>query len=96
MKPELLKEIPGVCKSSILKFQMKQYYILSITGSKYSATVAQLKYYRTLHTDSHMFFMKIQEEHLDIITAILTQHSLKSGLKEWVSKVRNIVKSDIY
>ena len=62
MKPERPKEIPGVRKSSRVNFHTKQDYILSMTGSEYATDVAQLEYHGALHPDSHMFFIKIQEE----------------------------------
>ena len=52
-----------------------------MTGSKYDVDVAQLEDHGALHPDSHMLFMKIQEEQPDIIAAIITQLSLNSGLK---------------
>ena len=60
VKPERPKEIPGVSKSSRLKFQMKQDYIIIMTGSEYSVAVAQLKYHGALHPDTRMFFMRMQ------------------------------------
>ena len=50
--------------------------------SKYAVAVYQLEDHGALHPDTHMFFMKIQEEQPYIITAIMTQLFLKSGLKE--------------
>ena len=63
MKPECPKEIPGVRKSSRLKFQTKQDYISRITGSKYAVSVAQLEDHGALHLDANVFLMKMQEEH---------------------------------
>ena len=60
MKPELPKETPGVCKSSRLKFQTKNIYIIIMAGSKYAIAVAHLEYYRVLHPDSHIFFIKFK------------------------------------
>ena len=51
-------------------------------GSKYAVSVVQLEDKLVLHLDAHTFFMKIQEEQPDIITEIMTQLSLKAGLKE--------------
>ena len=59
MKPEFPKKI-GVCKSSRVKFQMKQDYIPRMKWYKYAFAVAQLEYHGALHPDSHMFFMKIK------------------------------------
>ena len=64
-------------------------------GSKYAIDVAQLEYHGALHLDAHMLFMKIQEEHPDVIKAIMTQLSLKSGLKEWGTKYHNAVHSEM-
>ena len=60
MEPEHPKEIPGVHKSSRVKFQTKQDYIHIITGSKYAVAVDQLEDHRALHLDAQMFFVKIQ------------------------------------
>ena len=54
-----------------------------MTGSKYAIALAQLEDHGALHLDAHMLFMKIQEEQPDVITTIITQISLNSGLKEW-------------
>ena len=61
MKTEPPKEIPGVRKSSRIKFQMKKDYIPSMTGSKYDVGVTQLEDHGAIHLYSQMFFMKIQE-----------------------------------
>ena len=62
-----------------------------MAGYKYSIAVFQLDNYGVIHPDAHMLFMKMQEEQPDIITAIMTQLSLKSGLKEWGNKSHNAV-----
>ena len=46
--------------------------------SNYDVVVEKLEYHEALHMDAHMLFMKMQEEHPDIIIAIMTQLSLKS------------------
>ena len=81
MQPKYPNEIPGVRKSSRVKFQTKQYYIPSSTGYKYAVAVDQLEDNRVLHLDAHMLFMQIEEEHPDVIKAIMTPLSLKAGLK---------------
>ena len=81
VKPELPKETSGVRKSSRVKFQTKQDYIPRMTGSKYAVTVAHLEDHGALHPDAHILYMRIQEEHLDLITAIMAQLSLKVILK---------------
>ena len=42
MESERPKEIPGVRKSSIVKFQTKQDYIIIMKGYKYAVDVSQL------------------------------------------------------
>ena len=81
MKTECPKEIPGAHKSSRVKFQTKQEYTPIMTGSKYTVAVAHLEDDGTLHLDAHMFFMKMQEEHPDTVSAIMTKLLLTSGLK---------------
>ena len=39
--------------------------------------------------------MQMQEEQPDIVTAIITQLSLKEGLKEWVNKYHDAVQTDM-
>ena len=58
MEPEGPFEIPGVCKSSKVKFQKKQDYILIMIGSKYAFGVSLLEYCRALYPDSHMLLMQ--------------------------------------
>ena len=81
MQPERPNEIPGVYKSSRVKFQMKQDYIPSMTGSKYAVDMYQLEYHGALHPDVHILSMKMQEEQPDVITVIMAQLSLKVRLK---------------
>ena len=82
MEPEHPYEIPGVHKSSRVKFQTKQYYLPISTGFKYTVAMYQVEDRGALHTDAHMFFMKIKEEQTETTTVIMTQLSLKAGLKE--------------
>ena len=83
MQPEFPNEISGVCKSSRVKFQTKQYYIPIITGSKYATPVSQLEYQVATHMYVHMFFIYMQEEQPYVITEIMKQLSLNAGLKSW-------------
>ena len=61
MQPERPNEIQRVCKSSRVKFQMKQDCIPSMTVSKYAVDVYQLEDHRALHMDAHILSMKIHE-----------------------------------
>ena len=50
----------------------------------------------TLHPDAHAsFFQHVMEEEPDIVAAIMTQLSLKAGLKEWGTEARDAVKSEM-
>ena len=73
------------------KVSEKQDYIPRMTGYKYSVTVSQLEDNRLLHPDAKMFLMKIQEEHTDTITVIMTQHLIRVRLKKWGTKAHNNV-----
>ena len=61
MQSERPNETPGVCKSSRVKFQMKQDYIPSMTGSKYVVDLYQLEDHGALHPDAQIVSMKMQE-----------------------------------
>ena len=65
-----------------------------MTSSKYAGAMAMLEYHGALHTDAHMFFIKIQEENLDFIAEIMTQLPLKPGFKELGTKYYNTVPYD--
>ena len=73
MQPERPNETPGVCKSSRVKFQMKQDYIPRMTGSMYDADLYHLEYHGALHPDVHILSIKMKEEQPDLITAIMAQ-----------------------
>ena len=81
MQPERPNEISGVCKSSRVKFHMKQDYVPRMIGYKYSVDMYQLEDHKEINPDAHILSMKIQSEHKDVITAMMTQHLLKIILK---------------
>jgi hypothetical protein len=58
-----------------------------MTGSKYSYAATQLESQGVLYPDAHMFVQDdfYRAEH-DVVAAIMTQLSLKAGLKEWGKK----------
>ena len=59
-------------------------YTPSMSGSKYSFAVKQLEWQGVLHPDAHML---VQEEFYqaepDVVAAVMTQLSMKSGLRSW-------------
>ena len=59
-------------------------YIPSMQGNKYSYAATQLQDMGSLHPDSHMFVQTDFYQHEpDIVAFIMTQLSLKAGLREW-------------
>jgi hypothetical protein len=91
------EQIPGVRRSSRVKFQAKQDYVPSLSGSsKYAYAVTQLESQGVLHPDAHMFFQQdIYQEEPDVVAAIMTQLSLKAGLKAWGTEAKEAVHSEM-
>jgi hypothetical protein len=91
------EEIPGVRRSTRVKFPAKQGYVPSISGSsKYAYAVTQLESQGALHPDSHMFFQQeMYQEEPDVVAMIMTQLSLKAGLKQWGPKAEAAVRSEM-
>jgi hypothetical protein len=58
-----------------------------MTGSKYLYAVTQLESQGVLYPDAHMFVQDdFYQAEPDVVAAIMTQLSLKAGLKEWGKK----------
>jgi hypothetical protein len=75
---------PGLRRSTRVRTQAKEAYTPSMTGSKYSYAVTQLETQGVLNPDAHMFVQEdIYQAEPDVVAAIMTQLSLKTGLKEW-------------
>jgi hypothetical protein len=68
-----------------------------MTDSKYSYAIMQLETHGVLHPDSHNMF--IQEDFYqsdpDVVVHVMTQLSLKSGLKLWGDKAYTAVTSEM-
>jgi hypothetical protein len=76
-------ETPGVQRSTRIRIQTRENdYVPSMSGSpKYAYAVTQLERHRALHPDAHMFFQTgMYHADPDIVAAIMTQISLKTGL----------------
>ena len=67
-----------------------------MSGSRYAYTAAKMMEQEFLHPDSHVFFKRgsVQNEP-DMTVVIMTQISLKSGLKKWGEKVRGLFHLDM-
>ncbi len=74
------EQLPGVRRSTRTKAAPKD-YVPSMGGTKYETVMTQLEQEGTLHPDAHLFFNEAQVEEPAVIIAIMTQLSLKMGLK---------------
>jgi hypothetical protein len=77
----------GLQRSTRVRTQASQVYTPRMTGSKYSYAVTQLESQGVLNPDAHMFAQDdFYQAESDVVEAIMTQLSLKAGLKEWGKK----------
>jgi len=59
----------------------------SLGGNKYAYAAAQIAKNEALHPDAHMFLQHdFYQVEPDVITSIMTQLSLKAGLRKWGDK----------
>jgi hypothetical protein len=66
------------------------------TDSKYSYAIMQLETHGVLHPDSHMFIQEdFYQSDPNVVAHIMTQLSLKSGLKLWGDKAYTAVTSEM-
>jgi hypothetical protein len=81
----LLAQATELRRSTRVRSQTNHGYTPNLSGSKYAYAVTQLESQGVLNPDSHMF---VQDDFYqaapDVVSAIMTQLSLKAGLKEWV------------
>jgi type IV secretory pathway VirB10-like protein len=92
---QLMETTAGLQRSARVKFQPKNYE-RTMRGSKYSYAITQLETHGVLHPDSHMF---VQEDFYqsgpNVVAHVMTQLSLKSGLKRWGNKAYAAVTSEM-
>jgi hypothetical protein len=75
---------PEPQRSGCAKMPTKPGHIPSMTGSKCSYVVTQLESLGVLHSDAHMFVQNdFCQSDPDAAAMVMTQPSLKAGLKEW-------------
>jgi hypothetical protein len=85
----------GARRSTRIKTQTTA-YAPSMSGSKYSYAVTQLESHGILNPDAHMFVQEdFYQAEPDVVAAVMTQLSLKSGLKEWGDKAYTAVQSEM-
>jgi hypothetical protein len=92
------EETPGVQRSTRVKFQTKQAYIPTMTGStNYGYAVTQLEMQEALHPDAHRFFNhgEMYQAEPDVVAAIMTQLLMKAGLKQWGSKAKEAIRLEM-
>ena len=77
-------QIIGVRRSTRTKVQFKGEYVYSMAGKTYEKVISQLYKQGTLYPDEHLLFNLSVGEQPSFVSAIMTQLSLKVGLKTWV------------
>ena len=89
--PSIQQVEPELRRSSRVKTHTEN-YTPSMSGSKYSYAVTHLESQGVLNPDTHMF---VQEEFdrtvPDVVASVMTQLSLKSGLRVWGYKAYTAV-----
>jgi hypothetical protein len=92
----LLAQAPELRRSTRVRSQKNHGYTPSLSGSKYAYAVTQLESQGVLNPDSHMFVQKdFYQAELDVVAAIMTQLSLKAGLKEWGEEAFTAAQSEM-
>jgi hypothetical protein len=89
-------EETGLRRSTRVRTQVSQGYTPNMTGSNYSYAVTQLESQCVLNPDAHMLVQDdFYQAEPDVVAAIMTQISLKVGLKEWGKKGFKAVHSEM-
>ena len=71
-------------------------YIPSLSGTKYAYAVTQLDKQGVLKPDAHMFVQEdFYQAEPDVVAIIMTQPSLKAGLKVWGDKAHMAAHSEM-
>ena len=65
-------------------------------SSRYAYAVTQLESHGVLYPDAHQLFQdRMCQSEPDVVAVIITQLSLKSGLKQWGDKAQSAVKAEM-
>lgn len=71
-------------------------YVPSLTRFRYSFAVTQIEHTEVMNPDAHMFVQRdFYQADLDIASVIMTQLSLKAGMKAWGPKALTAVTSEM-
>ncbi len=90
------EEIPGVRKSSRVRVATKAQYEPTMKGKSYAFAQTLMQEQAVLHPDAHEFFNgEVSQEETNVVQAILTQLSLKVGMKQWGAKAENAVHAEM-
>jgi hypothetical protein len=77
-------------------FQAKPTYTPRMTGSKYSYAVTKMESQGVLNPDAHMFVQEdFYQAEPEVVAVIMTQLSLKVGLKQWGDKAFTAAHSEM-
>jgi hypothetical protein len=89
-------QAPDLRRSTRVRSQTIQGYTPSMPGSKYSYAVTQLESPGVLNPDANMFAQEaFYQAKPNIVSSIMTQLSLKAGLKEWGEEASTVAQSEI-
>ena len=91
-----IQQVEPELRRSIRVRNKTEKYTPSMSVSKYSYAVTHLESQGVLNPDTHMF---VQEEFYqaepDFVVSVMTQLSLKSGLRAWGDKAYTDVQSEM-
>jgi hypothetical protein len=92
----LPEQAPELRRPTRVRSQTNQGYTPSLSGSKYSYEVTQIKSQGVLNPDSHMFVKEdFYQVEPDVVAAIMTQLSIKAGLKEGGEEAFMVAQSEM-
>ena len=89
----------GVRRSTRVKFAAKAPYVPSMSGKRYATAMAQLAEdnHGALHPDLHAGFMQhMIDKAPKVVARVMTQMSMKAGLKAWGNKANKAVYDEMY
>ena len=90
-------ESTGVRRSTRTRTQTKPAYVPSMTGKRYAMALAQIVKDEAIRTENHFsFFESMQEESPQVVARVMTQLSMKAGLKAWGNKAKTATYDEIY
>ena len=94
--PPAAAQTPGVRRSTRTRVQAKPAYEPSFSGKKYGAALSQLDFPDVVHPDAHMAFSQLTKDvEPKAVAIIMTQLSLKAGLKEWKGKAEDAARAEM-